>query len=120
MKKVKILTCLLAILCVTSCKKDSNPSTLSGTQWVTTIQQVNVLLSFSSNTNGILRVTDSSQGIDEKIEFTYTYSNPNALLRPTDPEYAANFPNGIKASVHGNVMDFSDFWQGEQITLTKK
>jgi hypothetical protein len=120
MIKIRIFVCALIVLCAFSCRQDDNPASLSGTQWGTTIQQVEVLLSFSNNTNGTLRLSDPSQGINENMAFTYTYNNPNVVLRPSDPEYAASYPNGIKASVHGRVMDFTDFFMGEQISLVKK
>ena len=121
MIKSKIFISVLVVLFTFSCGKNDNPSSLSGTQWGTTIQQVEVLLSFSSNTNGVLRLINPSEGLDESVAFTYTYTNPNVVLRPTNPDYAAEYPNGIRASVHGNVMDFSEFFPGYgDIALTKK
>jgi len=123
MTKTKILTCVLALLCAVSCKKDKNPSSLSGTQWGTTIQQVQVLLTFSNNTNGTLRLTDPAQGINENLSFTYIYNDPKVVLTPTDPEYASSYPNGIKAIVYGKVMDFSDFFKDiypDGVSLTKR
>ena len=121
MAKIRIIVCVLAVLFAASCGKKT-PPTLSGTNWGTSIMQVNVLLSFTSETNGVLRVTGNLEGavIDETVTFTYTYANPNVLMHPTNPPYTTEYPNGIKATVHGSVMDFSDFFDGEEITLTKK
>jgi len=125
MKIFKICASVLLLLCVVSCKKDKNPSSLSGTEWGTTIQQVQVSLSFSSDTKGTLRLNGnfSGENINENIVFSYTYKDPNVVITPTDSEYAAMYPNGIKAKVYGKVMDFSDFFKEmypEGISLTKK
>ncbi|MCL2738945.1 MAG: hypothetical protein FWE30_05815 [Bacteroidales bacterium] len=124
MAKIKTLACVLTVLLAASCSKDKTPDRLAGTQWGTTIQtvpQITVLLSFTNDTRGVLSVT----GADLlPIEFTYTYTKPNLVLRPTDPELAAEYPNGIKTTVHGNVMDFTEFFkdisQGHNIVLIKK
>jgi len=118
MTKIKLFVSLLAILFTLSgCKKD-DLSSLSGTKWGTTIQQVNVLLTFSDNKSGVLTV--SGGGVSETIRFTYTYNKPHAVLFPTDPPYSVDYPSGFNATVHGDVMDFSDFFEGEEVVLTKK
>ena len=116
MAKIKTLASLLLLLCVTSCSKDDG---LAGTQWGTTLQQTQILLSFSDATKGVLSLFDPTDNFNLKIDFSYTYQKPEVVLHPTDPMYAADYPNGIKATVHGNVMDFSDFL-GANISLTKK
>ena len=122
MAKLNIIACVLAVVCAVSCGKEDDK--LSGTQWQTTIQQIYVLLSFTNESDGVLTVTNLAEEGNERITFTYTYTKPDLLLRPNDPPYITDFPDGIKTVVHGKVMDFSRFaekyFPGIDITLTKK
>jgi len=129
MKTTLFLSVMAAFLLFSCGKKEAS---LSGTKWGTTVQyagmRLEVLLSFTSGSNGTLVMTDlnaTPPKVALQSDFTYTYNAPKVLLNPTDPEFAADFPNGITSSVHGNVMDFSDFakkYFGEDIdvALTKK
>ena len=121
MTKNKILTIALMLLCVASCKKN-NPTTLTGSQWGTTIQQIQVLLTFTDASKGVLKVTNpEGDPMVTTIDFTYTFSDPVVILMPTNPEYAVDYPSGIRATVHDKVMDISEFFPGMgDVSLTKK
>jgi len=126
MAKIKIIA-LLALICAASCGKDKNPVTLTGTQWGTTIRQldapnVEILLSFTNDVNGVLTLTIQGEA-PETIELTYDYQKPNLVLRPK--EGAPYGITRIETKVQGNVIDFSPFaeaWLGYpvEIVLTKK
>jgi len=126
MTKIKILACVLTVLFATSCQKDKIPSSISNTKWENTILQVTITLSFTNNTNGTLTIISREQEIDEHITFTYTYTKPDVLLKPSTPPYNTEFPIGIKAVVRSeDVMDFSDFAKSQfpgivELVLVKK
>jgi len=126
MTKIKILVCALTVLCAASCSKDKIPTSLTGTKWGTTFGGYKIELNFANVGNtGVLSVTNPAEGINEKIDYTYTYTNTSkagsVVMKPTDPEYAADYPNGIKATIRGNgtSMEFPDLIPGEEITLAK-
>ena len=119
MVKTKLFAAVLALFFVASCGKNTLTS-LSGTKWGTTIQQITILLTFTDDSKGTIRVSNPAEGFDETLGFTYTFTTPNVVIYPTDPEYAAEFPAGLKATVHGNVLSFKQFVLGEEISLVKK
>ena len=121
--KTKIFVSLFAILLIFSCGKKDNLSSLSGTSWEGSIQQVKIDLKFTDGSNGILTVSGS--GIEGmSLAFTYEYNKPNVEMRPTNPEYAVDLPNGcIRGTVHDkviNVIDSESLGLGKQLALTRK
>ena len=128
--KTKILVSLLAVLILFSCGKKDDLTSLSGTSWKTTYnlgggEKLDVLLKFTDGSKGVLTVSgSSSSGINMSLTFTYTYNKPNVEMRPTDPEYVVDLPNGcIRGTVHDkviNVVDSESLGLGKELALTRK